>query len=231
MARALQAQTGSVPLWRQVLAPLCCFTTQPPTTATWRRKRNKRPHRNIAGGTDELKGWKNWEYGTFKHHFQPERGDSDRRSYSQHDEGTDDVLQNDDWLWKHLTRSEIASAIATLQEHASDERIARFDQVLSTRTQFVRLVYENPANANNVWAALRTLDAFGLQYVDVILDPEKYKKGCPRRRTMVSAMGAQKWLSLEQHHETHMCIETLRPNPSPSPSPSPNPNPNPDRKG
>jgi len=166
---------------------------------TWRRKRNKRPHRNIAGGTEELDGWDNWEYGTFKHHWQP----GDRTDEEQD-------LENEDFLWKFLTVDEISTAITTLQGHASEERNGRFEQVLSTRTQRVRLVYENPANANNMWAALRTLDAFGLQFIDVIMDPNQYKAGCPRRKTMVSAMGAQKWLTIQHHHDTPTCLAALR---------------------
>ena len=30
-------------------------------------------------------------------------------------------------------------------------------------------MYENPSNANNVWASLRTFDAYGIQYIDIIM--------------------------------------------------------------
>jgi len=33
--------------------------------------------------------------------------------------------------------------------------------VLNQRTDNIRMVYENPSNANNIWASLRTLDTFG----------------------------------------------------------------------
>jgi hypothetical protein len=33
-------------------------------------------------------------------------------------------------------------------------------------------VYENPSNANNVWASLRTFDAYGIQFIDVIMQVE-----------------------------------------------------------
>jgi hypothetical protein len=43
-----------------------------------------------------------------------------------------------------------------------------------------------------VWAALRTIDSFGVQNVHVIADPELYvKKG--RLLTMSASMGSNKW--------------------------------------
>ena len=67
------------------------------------------------------------------------------------------------------------------------------------------IVFENPANANNCWAALRTFDSFGIQNVDVIIDPEQYHNR-NKRSTMTNALGAQKWLSLRQHTTTSDCL-------------------------
>ena len=141
------------------------------------------------------------EYGTFKHHFNKgEIAESAER----------EVVQNTDWLWKQLDREQVRTAIETLAAYASEERKSRLETVLSMRTRNVRFVYENPANANNTWAALRTLDAFGIQNVDVVLEDSKFSKKCPRRQTMVSAMGAQKWLSLEQHQDSAKCLKGLQ---------------------
>ena len=41
--------------------------------------------------------------------------------------------------------------------------------VLEQRSDGVRVVFENPSNPNNVWAALRTCDAFGVHSVNLIL--------------------------------------------------------------
>ena len=32
----------------------------------------------------------------------------------------------------------------------------------------------DPVNPSNVFACLRTLDAFGIQYVDIVIDPNQY---------------------------------------------------------
>jgi len=142
--------------------------------------------------------WEKWEYGTFQYgHYKP-------KIYEE-----PEVMENDHFLWKYLKPEEIETAVEVLRGYCSDERLQRLEGVLGARTENVRMVYENPANANNVWAALRTLDSFGVQYVDCVMDPIKYKKGW-RRNTMVSAMGAQKWLSLTQHENTASCLDELR---------------------
>jgi tRNA (guanosine-2'-O-)-methyltransferase len=71
------------------------------------------------------------------------------------------------------------------------------------------MVFENPSNANNVWAALRTFDAFGLQFVDIILN-EQYYSSEWRKGTMGAALGSQKWMTLQQHSNTTDCITSLK---------------------
>ena len=141
--------------------------------------------------------WENWEYGSFQYgHYKP-------NNYKEPES------LNDHFLWRYMAPEQIREACSVLQGYCSPERVERLNSVLDSRTSHVRFVWEAPANANNVWAALRTLDSFGVQYADVIMDRIQYKKGW-RRHTMVSAMGAQKWLSLTQHEDTTSALRKLK---------------------
>lgn len=116
-----------------------------------------------------------------------------------------------DPLWAHLSDEQVAGCMAALQPHMSDERNKRFDQVIGSRTDNVRWVFENPGNLNNVWAALRTLDSFGVQFVDIIIDRKHTgSEERERHRSMSTALGSQKWLTLRQHSSTASCLTALR---------------------
>ena len=73
------------------------------------------------------------------------------------------------------------------------------------------MAFERPSNPSNVWACLRTIDAFGCQDVHIVedsleeaakraaargvhADPTQRMRG--RKKRMTSAMGAQKWRDL-----------------------------------
>ncbi len=62
----------------------------------------------------------------------------------------------------------VERAIAALAPFVSDARAALFERVLDQRSASLRVVFERPSNPNNVWACLRTIDSFGLQYVDLV---------------------------------------------------------------
>ena len=114
-----------------------------------------------------------------------------------------------DPLWSGLSDTEVRAGLGVLRPFAQDERLARFDSVLEQRTKGVRFVFENPANVNNCWAALRTFDACGIQYTDIVLDDAAYYNK-ERVGSMVSALGSQKWLSLAKHRGTSDCITALK---------------------
>jgi tRNA G18 (ribose-2'-O)-methylase SpoU len=68
------------------------------------------------------------------------------------------------------------------------------------------------ANPSNVWACLRTLDSFGIQHVDIVVQSGKYrgKAGLSQKRGMKVAMGSAQWLSLRNHISTTEAIAALR---------------------
>ena len=68
----------------------------------------------------------------------------------------------------------VQRSIDILQPYVQPRRLDRIDEVLNQRTKHTRFLFENPSNPSNVWACLRTLDSFGIQYVDVIVHSESY---------------------------------------------------------
>lgn len=75
-------------------------------------------------------------------------------------------------------------------------------------------MFENPSNPSNVWACLRTIDSFGVQNVDMVIESEKYsgKMGLQQKRGMRTAMGSAQWLSLKNHASTADAIHHIRDN-------------------
>ena len=113
--------------------------------------------------------------------------------------------------WSYLTDDDVNTSVNVLKGYVHDKRIAKMEKILAKRTDNIRMVFENPSNPNNCWAALRTFDTFGCQYVDVITNKESYHNK-QRRKSMFEALGAQKWMSLKQHLTTTECLQGLKEN-------------------
>ena len=103
-------------------------------------------------------------------------------------------------------------AAETLKPFTSEERVATFEKVLEQRTSTARFVIEDPINPSNAWACLRSLDSFGVQYVDVITNPDNYigKDADGKYKRMNVAMGTQKWLEMGSHTSSTDCIMGLK---------------------
>ncbi|KAJ1449980.1 Alpha/beta knot methyltransferase [Pelagophyceae sp. CCMP2097] len=115
-------------------------------------------------------------------------------------------------------------AVSALAPFVSETRRALMDGVVSARTTRCVVAYERPSNPSNVWACLRTIDAFGIQQVHVVVDsdeaalkraqergvdaiPNRHKV---RSRLMSQAMGAQKWLSIKEHSDAKQLCDELK---------------------
>ena len=63
-----------------------------------------------------------------------------------------------------------------------------------------------------MWACLRTIDSFGIQNVDVIINSKMYegKQAITQKRGMRTAMGSAQWLTLTNHPTTYDAIQTIR---------------------
>ena len=114
--------------------------------------------------------------------------------------------------WEQLSPQLIAQATQVLRPYVKPDRMERIENVLSQRTAHTRFLFENPSNPSNAWACLRTLDAFGIQHVDVIIQSEQYKgkAALTQKRGMRTAMGSARWLTLRNHASTAEAIAAIR---------------------
>ena len=106
----------------------------------------------------------------------------------------------------------VQRSIDILTPYIQDRRMERIDEVLNQRTKHTRFLYENPSNPSNVFACLRTLDSFGIQYVDTIVHSEIYqgKAAVNQKRGMRTAMGSAVWMSVRQFGSLEDAVRHLR---------------------
>mmetsp|Transcript_59665 Transcript_59665/g.121641 ORF Transcript_59665/g.121641 Transcript_59665/m.121641 type:complete len:426 (-) Transcript_59665:351-1628(-) len=106
----------------------------------------------------------------------------------------------------------VATAIETLEPWINEDRLERVSGVLKQRTKHSKFLFENPSNPSNVWACLRTIDSFGMQNVDVIIDSGRYagKQAISQKKGMRTAMGSAQWLTLTNHHTTEEAIKEIK---------------------
>ena len=106
----------------------------------------------------------------------------------------------------------VQKSIDILAPYIQERRLERINEVLNHRTRHTRFLFENPSNPSNVWACLRTLDSFGIQYVDVIVHSESYqgKAAVNQKRGMRTAMGSAMWMTIRQFGSLESAIRTLR---------------------
>ena len=111
-----------------------------------------------------------------------------------------------------LTPKVVEDATRALMPFLQETRLERIDDVLSKRTQNCRFLFENPANPSNVWACLRTIDSFGIQNIDLIVDSPRYqgKAALAQKRGMRTAMGSAQWLTLRNHASTKQAVEDIK---------------------
>jgi tRNA G18 (ribose-2'-O)-methylase SpoU len=116
--------------------------------------------------------------------------------------------------WQRLDLTAVEQGIAVLLPYVRPDRVERIEQVLRQRTVHTRFLFENPANPSNVWACLRTIEAFGILHVDVVVDTSKYtdsQSTLMQKRGMRTAMGSARWLYLTQYDSTESAVRALQP--------------------
>ena len=115
-------------------------------------------------------------------------------------------------LWDNLDPELVDKATKILIPYMEEKRWSRIQEVVSKRTQQTRFLFENPSNPSNVWACLRTLDSFGIQHVDVVIQSGQYqgKAALTQKRGMRTAMGSAKWLTLKNHLNTRNALQQLK---------------------
>ena len=106
----------------------------------------------------------------------------------------------------------VQRSIDIISPYVQPRRLERIDEVLNKRTKHTRFLYENPSNPSNVFACLRTLDSFGIQYVDTIVNSDSYtgKAAVNQKRGMRTAMGSACWMSIRQFGSLEEAVRYLR---------------------
>lgn len=95
-----------------------------------------------------------------------------------------------------MENSQKLELINYLLTFVSDERKARFDEVISHRMDHLRIVLENVYQDHNASAVLRSCESFGVQHVHFIEN---------RNHLRISddvSMGSHKWLTIQRHNQS-----------------------------
>lgn len=114
--------------------------------------------------------------------------------------------------YRKLDPEIVAKATEIIEPFINEDRLERVQSVLKQRTRRSKFLFENPSNPSNCWACLRTIDSFGVQNVDLIIDSGMYagKQALNQKRGMRTAMGSAQWLTLTNHGTTEAAIKHIR---------------------
>lgn len=91
-----------------------------------------------------------------------------------------------------------------LETFISEERKARFIQILKKRTKYITVALEDVYQMHNTSAVLRSCDVFGLQETHVV--ENKYGRKLDKN----IAMGAEQWVDVHRYNTTEECLQTLK---------------------
>ena len=91
-----------------------------------------------------------------------------------------------------------------LETYLTENRLKRFNQVLSQRTKYFTVATEDVYQLHNTSAVMRSCDVFGIQELSII--EEQNVKSIDRE----IAMGAQKWVDLNRFHSAKECIVSMK---------------------
>lgn len=98
--------------------------------------------------------------------------------------------------------------LAFLQEHMTEKRRIRFEEVLNYRTRHFTLAVEDVYQERNASAIVRTADCFGIQDVHIIENHNPYQLSTG------IAKGSEKWVNVYIHdrkqNNSLECIRHLR---------------------
>lgn len=166
------------------------------------RKRVRSPPLGPKPDEDEA-SWEHWEFGD-------ERFIDQAMEQEQAVDGTGATEETSEAPAEAAV--DYRAAIDLLLPFVSAERLEKMKAVLGQRSGNIRFIIEDPINPSNAWACLRTLDSFGVQYVDVITNPKSYINGDSntRYKRMGTAMGTQKWLDLKKHTDTEAAVLDMK---------------------
>lgn len=153
-----------------------------------------RSFRDVANNEKKI-NWERWEF--------------DKRVHIESlVQSVDEESTFRDDLWKGLSDAQLDRSLALLSDLCAPDRLKKMHSILSNRSKRIRFAFEDVSNLNNIWASLRTIDSFGLQYSDIILTSTA--DSARRQQTMTPALGTQKWLTLNTYRSAEDCISNAR---------------------
>lgn len=91
-----------------------------------------------------------------------------------------------------------------LETIITENRRDKFIDILSRRTKHFTVAIEDVFQLHNTSAVMRTCEIFGIQELNVI--EERYGKAIDKE----IAMGAQKWVDVNQYSSTAACVDELK---------------------
>ena len=91
-----------------------------------------------------------------------------------------------------------------LESYLTENRLKRFNEVLSQRTQHFTVATEDVYHLHNTSAVMRSCDVFGVQ--ELLIIEEQGGKRIDRE----IALGAQKWVDLNRYNTSLDCINDLK---------------------
>lgn len=103
-------------------------------------------------------------------------------------------------------------AIAQGQEQpVCEARLARLRQVAAGRQRGLVVVLEDPANAMNAAAVIRSCDSFGVTEVIFVFNPKRRKAYDPRSALLRKhASSSNYWVSIRTFDSTEACLASLK---------------------
>ena len=90
-----------------------------------------------------------------------------------------------------------------LSSMITSERRDKMSQVVENRTGHIRLIVQDIHNPHNVSACLRSADAFGVQFIDVVTLKKSYKASSVTK-------GSRHWLTIQNHQSVEECVASLK---------------------
>ena len=105
---------------------------------------------------------------------------------------------------EELNTAQIKALINHLPAFVTEERLQRFEEVISNRTNHMCVVLEDVYQAHNASAVVRSADCFGVQQVHFIENRNRYKISGD------VALGASQWVNIERHKDTREALTMLK---------------------
>ena len=96
-----------------------------------------------------------------------------------------------------------ADAWKLLSPMITSERQDKMSHVVENRTGHIRLIVQDIHNPHNVSACLRSAEAFGVQFIDVVTLKKSYKASSVTK-------GSRHWLTIQNYQSVEDCVATLK---------------------